>query len=359
MQSAIAVIIVLGLLIAFHEFGHFIVARLLGIGVKVFSLGFPPKLLAFKWGQTQYRLSLLPLGGYVQLVGESNVEDLPEGFTLRQSFMHRPAWHRMLVVAAGPVFNFILAWFIYWGVFWSQGMIEVLPVIGEVRDASPAMEAGIRPGDRVLAIDNQEVDTWDTLASIIRDSEGKSLNIDVARGDTTVTISVRPELTVHKNIFGEEIKTPLIGITSSQDTRIVPLDGGSAAGEALAKTWWVIKLTGQSFMKIIERVIPFESVGGPILIVQMVHEQASQGLVNLLALTALISINLGLINLLPIPVLDGGHILFFGIETIARRPVPARLQELTTKIGLALLITLMILATYNDLQRHFPWLSIY
>lgn len=359
MQSILAVVIVLGLLIAFHELGHFLVARMLGIGVKVFSIGFPPKLISFKKGQTQYRLSLLPLGGYVQLVGENREDDLPEGFTRDQSFMLRPAWHRMLVVAAGPVFNFILAMLIYWGVFWSQGMLEVLPIVGEVRDDSPAMEAGLQQGDHVVAINGQEIDYWRQLASIIGQSEGQTLSLTVDRDGAIRSINVSPKLSVHKNIFGEEIKTPLIGITASGQTKTIPLGGASAAWEAVVQTWHIIKLTGQSFMKIIERVIPLETVGGPILIVQMVSEQANQGLANLLALTALISINLGLINLLPIPVLDGGHILFFGVESVTGRPVPERIQELTTKIGLALLIMLMLLATYNDLQRHFPWLSFY
>jgi len=359
MQSILAVVVVLGLLIAFHELGHFLVARMLGIGVKVFSIGFPPKLLSFKRGQTHYRLSLLPLGGYVQLVGESREDDLPEGFTLKQSFMHRPAWQRMLVVAAGPVFNFILAMLIYWGVFWAQGMVEMLPVIGEVRDGSPAMEAGLQEGDRVLAIDGQKVDYWRELSSIVSDSEGETLTLTLQRDGQTLEKQVRPKLTVHKNLFGEEIKTPLIGVLAAGKTTTIPLGGGSAAVEAVVQTWEIIKLTGQSFMKIVERVIPLDTVGGPILIVQMVSEQANQGMANLLALTALISINLGLINLLPIPVLDGGHILFFGIESVSGRRVPERIQELTTKLGLALLIMLMILATYNDLQRHFPWLSFY
>ncbi len=359
MQSVFAVLLVLGLLIAFHELGHFLVARLFGIGVKVFSLGFPPKLLAFQWGQTQYRLSLLPLGGYVQLVGESKGDDVPEGFTREQSFMLRPAWQRMLVVVAGPLFNFFLAWFIYWGVFWAQGAVEMLPVVGEIRQDSPAMTAGVREGDRILAIDGKETRYWREMAAVIGASEGQTLVLTVQRDGATLDIPVEPQLSVHKNLFGEEIKTPLIGVTSAGETVTIPLGGGSAAKEAVVQTWEIIKLTGQGFLKIIERVIPLDNVGGPILIVQMVHEQASRGFTNLLVLTALISINLGLINLLPIPVLDGGHILFYSIESVSGRPVPERIQELTTKAGLVFLIMLMVLATYNDLQRHFPWLSFY
>lgn len=360
MQTLLAVVVVLGLLIAFHELGHFLVARLLGIGVKVFSIGFPPKLLSFQRGQTQYRLSLLPLGGYVQLVGESKADEIPEGFTLEQSFMNRPAWQRMLVVAAGPVFNIILALFIYWGLFWSQGLYETLPVIGKVTDDSPALEAGLQEGDRVLSIDGRNIETWSELADTVGASEGKELHLEVQRGRETLPVEVSPRLQVTKSIFGEEIKRYLLGIASSpKDVRHIPVGPLESARAAVLKTWDTTKIIGLSFMKIIERVIPLESVGGPILIVQMVSQQASQGLSSLLALTALISINLGLLNLLPIPVLDGGHILFYGLETIAGRPIPERIQELTTKAGLAFLIILMVLATYNDLQRHFPWLSVY
>ncbi len=359
MTSILAVIIVFGLLIAFHELGHFLVAKALGIGVKTFSLGFPPKLLSITRGQTEYRISMVPLGGYVQLVGESREDDVPEGFTPRQSFMRRPAWQRMLVVAAGPLFNFFLAIVLYWMVFVIGGMIHSLPIIGTVQDDSPAMAAGLQPGDRILTIDDQETQYWADIPKIVKRSEGQELHLVLERDAEQLTLRITPKLMVAKNIFGEEIRTLLIGIGPSSETVHVPMGLGEAAVQGVVQTWEMIGLMFKGLIKLIERVIPVDSVGGPIMIIQMVHEQASQGMLSLMWLTALISINLGIINLLPIPVLDGGHLIFYGYETIRGKPMSPKVQDLTIKLGLALLVLILILATYNDLQRNFPWLSVY
>jgi len=360
MLTFVSVIVVLGLLIAFHELGHFLAAKGLGIGVKSFSLGFPPKLLAFKYGQTEYRISALPLGGYVQLVGERDVEDLPEGFTPAQSFALRPPWQRMLVVAAGPFFNFILAWLLFWGIFWAHGLTEALPVVGEVTQQSAAAEAGLQTGDRVLAIDGKELKYWSELSRTIESCEGRAMRFTLRRGEQTLDAQLTPRLTVDKNIFGEEKKYYRIGVRNDPKSyEVLPLGLGKAAGVALERTWKVISLTGQTFVKLAEAVVPLKSVGGPLMIMEMVADQAKEGLSSLAALTAFISINLGVLNLLPIPVLDGGLLLFLGIEAVRRKPVSERVMEITTKFGLALLLLLMILATYNDLQRRFPWLSLY
>ncbi|MFW5734582.1 MAG: RIP metalloprotease RseP [Oceanidesulfovibrio sp.] len=351
MQSVAAFIIVLGVLIAFHELGHFLMARFLGMGVKTFSLGFGPKIFAKRYGQTEYRLSWIPLGGYVSLVGEREDKQLEEGFTAREHFNRRPAWQRTLVVLAGPIFNIILAWLLFWGLFWAQGVYEPLPVIGEVRAESPAAEAGIETGDRILTIDDQTIETWAEISDVISASEGTTVSMTLERDGETIEKSLQPELMTRPNLFGEEEKTYLIGIVGSGDYRVVPLGGGTAAVESIRRTWEITSLTVQGFVKLIERVIPLETVGGPIMIAQMVSQQAEQGFGNLLALTALISINLAIINLLPIPVLDGGHVLFLVVEMIRRKPVSQRVQELTFKIGFALLIALMVLATYNDIAR--------
>lgn len=351
MTSVLAIALVLGALIFFHELGHFLVARAMGIGVKTFSLGFGPRLAGFQWGLTEYKLSAVPLGGYVQLVGESGPEDLPEGFTERHSFALRPALQRMAVVAAGPMFNFILAWLIYWGLFFSSGMYELLPEIGGVRESGPAYEAGVRAGDTVAAIDGRAVETWDDVADFIAEAGERELTMEVLRGGERLRFTLRPEMSTRDNLFGEAIATPLIGIQASGATREAPLGFFAAARVALEQTATIISLTAQGIVKLVQRVVPLETVGGPIMIGQIIHSQAQEGLANVLALTAVISVNLGLLNLLPIPVLDGGHILFFGIEALRGRPVSERVQIVTTKIGLALLLALMILAFYNDILR--------
>jgi regulator of sigma E protease len=353
MISTIAIILVLGMLIFFHELGHFLMARLLRIGVSTFSLGFGPKLWGFTSGNTQYRLSAIPLGGYVKLAGESRDSPVPDGFAEKESFILRPPWQRIIVVAAGPVFNFVLAWLIYWGLFWSMGQAEILPTIGTIVDGSPAYEAGIQEGDRVTAVDGRPVDNWTELATTIRTSEGRELRFTLERHGSRTTVGIEPRVEVQKNIFGEEIRVPLIGISPAGDMIYTPLGPFDSARAGLAQTWELIKLTVQGIIKLVERIIPLETIGGPIMIAQLVSEQAHRGLADVLALTALISINLGLLNLLPIPVLDGGHILFYAIETVTGRPLSEKWQQITIRIGLALLFALMALAVYNDLARVF------
>ncbi|MBU1002051.1 MAG: RIP metalloprotease RseP [Proteobacteria bacterium] len=354
MQGTIAVILVLGALIFFHELGHFIVARLMGIGVKAFSLGFGPKLLGFRHGQTDYKLSLIPLGGYVSLLGEGGAEDdLPEGFTREESFALRPPLHRMLVVAAGPIFNFMLAWFILWGLFFSQGKMDLKPVVGTIQEASAAQIAGIQPGDVITAIDGEPVIFWKEMTVMIQESEGRTLHFSLDRDGRIIELQVTPRLSENKNLFGEIISTPMVGIGSRGDVVTQPMSFGDAMVEGGVQTLDYIKVTLQALLKIVTRSIPLDNVGGPIMIAQLVSDGAAQGLASVLFLTAIISVNLGLINLFPIPVLDGGHILFCGLEMIFRRPVSERWQIITTRMGIVFLVMLMGLAIFNDLYRLF------
>lgn len=352
-QSVLAVVLVLGLLIFFHELGHFLVARWLKIGVPVFSLGFGPKLFSFMRGGTEYRLSVVPLGGYVKLAGENPDDELAPDVKPEESFSLRPPWQRILVVGAGPMFNFFLAFFIYWGLFWFHGQQELLPVVGQILEDSPAEAAGLRPGDRVLAIGGHEIAFWSELSETIQQSEGGSLTLTVQRGGQDLDITARPRLETRKNIFGEDIKTAILGITASGEAMTIPMGPFAAMAAGAEQTWTIVSLTVQGIIKLIERIIPVDTIGGPILIAQLVSEQASVGLANLLALTALISINLGLLNLLPVPVLDGGHILFYTLEAIKGRPLSPRMQEIAYKIGIAFLVALMTFAVFNDIHRFF------
>lgn len=356
-QSILAVILVLGGLIFFHELGHFLAARAFGMGVVTFSLGFGPKIAGFTRGATRYVLSAIPLGGYVQLVAQDPDEAPPENFPPETHFRLRPAWQRMIVVAAGPVFNFVLAWLLFWGLLVAEGRYEMLPVVGQVQKDSPAEVAGIRAGDTVTAIDGRTVANWDELATSIRAGGGRTVTLTVARDGETRTVAVTPTIRTVKNLFGEEEKAPLVGIVATGKTRAVPMGAGSAAGEAVRQTWNVVVVTYTGLLKLIERVVPLDSLGGPIMIAQMVSKQASEGLGNVVALAALISVNLGVLNLLPIPVLDGGHLLFYSLEIVMRRPVSPRMRQLTTRLGLAFLIALMLLATVNDIRRQLSVLN--
>ncbi|MBD5642206.1 MAG: RIP metalloprotease RseP [Desulfovibrio sp.] len=354
--TIISVIVVLGGLIFFHELGHFLMARVLGIGVSTFSLGFGPKILKHKAGKTEYALSLVPLGGYVALVGESDVGDLPAGFTMRESFALRPGWQRLLVIAAGPVFNILLAWLLCWGLAYGWGTPVLQPVIGGVQADSPAFRAGLAPGDRIEEIDGKPIESWEKMSAAINRSEGRPLQLVVLRPEKddhfeTLHLTLQAERSTRKTIFGEDETAWLIGVRAGNAVTTRPEPFWAAARAGAIQTWSMVTLTWQSFVKLAERVVPLDQVGGPIMIAQMVGEQVHHGLAGLLALTALISVNLGILNLLPVPVLDGGQIVFCLYEIIFRRPVPARAQEYAMKIGIVLLLGLMALATFNDIWR--------
>ena len=373
LTTIIAVIIVLGGLIFFHELGHFAVARALGMGVSTFSLGFGPKILKYKRGKTEYALSLVPLGGYVALVGESDEADIPEGFSKEESFALRPAWQRLLVVAAGPTANIVLAWLLCWGLAFGWGTPVLLPQVGAVTENSPAARAGLRPGDRILSVNGQTVESWEAMSDAIARSDGRPMRLEVERvapgaavqtppdaddrrgQDLTANDRLALELTAEratrKTIFGENETAWLIGVRAAGSVATHPESFWNAASAGADQTWRMVSLTWQSFVKLAERVVPLDQVGGPIMIAQMVGEQAHQGLAGLLALTAWISVNLGILNLLPIPILDGGQVVFCLLEILFRRPVNRKVQEYAMRVGLALLIGLMLLATFNDVWR--------
>lgn len=353
-MSFIAVVLVLGGLIFFHELGHFLVARLLGMGVKAFSLGFGPKLFSFTHGMTEYRLCAIPLGGYVLLAGESpDNEDDAAAIPEKLLFSARPVWQRMAVVAAGPVFNFLLAWGIYWALFATQGQMGLAPNIGEVLPESPAARAGFQSGDRIESVDGRGIIFWEDLTERIQDSGGRVLKMDVKRGKESLVLEVAPEMRVRKNIFGEEKATPMLGIVASKEVIGVELTAGESFRISAKETWRAIETMVMALVKMIERVIPADSIGGPILIAQLISKEAQSGWVELFALAAALSANLGFVNLLPIPVLDGGHLVFFSLEAVMRRPLGPRVRAMAMRVGIAMLAALMLLATYNDLRRLF------
>jgi regulator of sigma E protease len=352
LTKTVTFIVVIGVLIFIHELGHFLLARLFGMGVRVFSLGFGPKLLAFTAGPTEYRVCAVPLGGYVQLVAQDAEEDeSTAGFPPETWFIRRPSWQRMLVVAAGPIFNLLLAWALYSSLYYAHGRFEIAAAVGEVTAQSAAERAGLKTGDAVLSIDGQPIKYFRDLQAKVEASKGNPLKLTVNRGGENLDITVTPDMVGQKNIFGEDIKKPIMGIRSPQESINIPLGPGQALAEGLEQTWEVTALTGQVFWKLVMGVVPMSSIGGPIMIAELVGKQSDQGLAHLITLMAMISVNLAILNLLPIPVLDGGHILFYTIETIFRRPVPEKVRTLTTKIGFVLLMALMLTATANDILR--------
>jgi regulator of sigma E protease len=351
MTSIIAAIIVLGALIFVHELGHFLFAKLFGVGVEKFSLGFGAKLVGFKKGETEYLISAFPLGGYVKMVGEGGDVELSDEDQLR-SFAAKPPLQRIAIVAAGPVFNLVFAWVLFMLIY-MIGVPAVTSKIGEVPKDKPAAKAGLMTGDVVLSISGKQLNRWDEVAKEIAESGGKPLVIQVRRAGELLNFNVTPEARKSKNLFGESVSTPAIGIVSAGDQVVDRFGPGEALVKGTQQTWNMIRLTVMSMVKLFERAIPLDTVGGPIMIAKMAGQQASEGGVSFIAFMALLSINLGVLNLLPVPILDGGHLFFFGWELVFKKPVSQKAREMAQQVGLFLLLSLMVLAFYNDIMRYF------
>jgi regulator of sigma E protease len=377
-MMVIYAVIVLGILIFVHEFGHFIIAKLFNVKVEKFSLGFGPKLIGKQIGETEYLLSAFPLGGYVKMFGEGGViegdapktsddtektydeesseplDDAPELTEAEKarSFAHKPPLARIAIVMAGPVFNLVFAWLIFI-LLCMLGVPTVTAKIGEVLKDKPAARAGVLTGDLVTAINGKSITQWDEIAGMIAASKGQPVNLTVKRGVETLQFTITPEPRVAKNLFGESVKGHAIGIAAAGEIVTVKSIPFQAVVRGSRQTWKVIDLTIMSLVKMIQRVVPMDSVGGPIMIAKMAGETAQMGASSFLAFMALLSINLGILNLLPVPVLDGGHLFFFFCELVIGRPVSQKVREYAQQVGLFLLLSLMVLAFYNDIIRYF------
>jgi regulator of sigma E protease len=350
MLSILSFIVVLGILIFVHEFGHFLFAKLFGVGVEKFSLGFGPKLVGKQVGETEYLISAFPLGGYVKMVGEMDAAELSEEDRDR-SFAAKPPLKRLVIVAAGPFFNLLFAYLLFI-VIYAVGVPAVTSKIGEVMKDKPAARAGLKPNDVITAINGKPVTRWDDFAKDVAESKGQPVNLVVSRNGTVLSFRVTPEVMTTKNLLGESVTSPIIGVVAAHETVTEHFSPPMAFVKGSAYTWNVIKLTILSIVKLLERAIPLDTVGGPIMIAKMAGQQAEAGGVSFLAFMALLSVNLGILNLLPVPILDGGHIFFCGWELLFRRPVSLKSREIAQQIGLVLLIGLMALAFYNDIARY-------
>ncbi|MEW6544375.1 MAG: RIP metalloprotease RseP [Nitrospirota bacterium] len=437
-------LLVLGVLVSFHELGHFLVARWVGVKVLKFSLGFGPKLIGRQIGETEYLVSAVPLGGYVKLFGEEDTEAITAE-ERRRSFIHQPLLRKMLIVAAGPGFNFLLAYVIFAGWLSTGAPLfvptfhDLTPDVEALKPGSPADQAGLKVGDRILRVNDKDISTRSELQDAVQKSEGKTLTLDVRRGNQVKTVVVTPTpLTVQDNgkdvtayrigieetapvitavmtgspamaagfkdgdrvvsIEGQEIHTwsEMTGLvkespnrplrfTVRRDGRLVALtvtpsaekaqvDGktveigkigisgpgrsiirasnpAAAAIQGLQATWGWTELTVVGIYKMAAGEISSKNIGGPLTIANMSGEAAAQGASSVVFLIAILSINLGVLNLLPIPILDGGHLLFFAIEAVLRRPLGERQREIAQQVGLLLLVGIMVFAFWNDIER--------
>ncbi|TFG92964.1 MAG: RIP metalloprotease RseP [Syntrophobacterales bacterium] len=348
--NVVSVIVLLGVLIFVHELGHFLVAKWSGVGVLKFSLGFGPRLFGKKIGETEYVLSAIPLGGYVKMLGESEDEKDLSPDDEKRSFLKQSAFKRIAIVAAGPLFNFLFA-ILAFGIVYAIGVPVSTSMIGTVQEDSAAFEAGILSGDVIIAINDSQISRWSELADAVNESKGERLKIQIDRGSKVFDVYVTPQPIKSKNVFGEEIDIYRIGVGISDETVIERRGPVGALSAGIEQTWGWTKLTCLGVVKMLQGVVSPKELGGPILIAQMAGSQASKGLAPFIFLMAVLSVNLGILNLLPVPVLDGGHIAFFLIEAVTGRSVSIRWREIAQQVGFFLLILLMIFVFYNDIAR--------
>ena len=343
----------LTVIVFFHELGHFLVARLCGIKVLVFSIGFGPELVGFYDRRgTRWKISAIPLGGYVKFFGDENEASVPDASTLaamteeerKQSFPGQPVRARAAVVVAGPIANFILAVVLFAVVFISYGKTTAIPRIAAVEPNSPAAAAGFKVGDLIISIDGSKIDNFGDVQRIVNFSPGLTLTIEVDRGGALFTLKATP---------AEKDKKGMLGITRSNepgDVRTDPVGPLEAVWLGADKTWFVVATTMTYLRDVVVGRQSADQIGGPIKIAQISGEVAKLGFGPLLDLTALLSVSIGLLNLFPIPLLDGGHLLFYLIEAVRGRPLSERAQEVGFRIGLAIVLMLMIFAAFNDLR---------
>ena len=351
-RTLISFIVSLGILIFIHEFGHFVVAKIFGIRVERFSLGFGPRLFGREVGDTDYRISAFPLGGYVKMLGESVDEVVPEDLK-SVSFSHQPLRRRIAVVSAGPSSNLLLAVFLYGLIFGFFGLTKTTTNIGSVTPESPAAAAGLQANDRVLEVNGVSVQEWGELSQLIQESGSGPVQLKLQRGADLLTVTLTPEIKQTRTILGEEVSRPLIGIIASNEFIVEKINPFQAVYYAVVQTGSMIKLTFVVLGKLIVGAISPKTLAGPIGIAQMSGQVAQAGPLAFISFLALLSINLGILNLLPIPILDGGHLLFFSIEAVMGKPLSIKKREMAQQVGLFLLIVLMAFVFYNDIYRLF------
>ncbi|MDO7252900.1 RIP metalloprotease RseP [Helicobacter cappadocius] len=341
-------LLILSFLVFFHELGHFLVAKLFGVSVEVFSIGFGKKIFKKTYKGTQYALSAIPLGGYVKLKGQDDTNPLATSDDI-DSYSNKNHFQKIAILLAGPFFNFILAFLIYIVVA-LMGQKVILPIVGELQAGMPASISGLMSGDYIRYINGKEVKSWKELNMAIMDAKGE-VKVIFQRDGVLKETSIIPKIMESKNIFGEKIQRNFIGIISKGEIGVVKYSFLSSLSYAYEQTFQASKMILQGVEKMISGIVPINQVGGVISIVDFISQASQSGWVVLLTLVALISVNLGVMNLLPIPALDGGQILFNLYEMVSRRKMSENSLYYLTILGWVLLIGLMALGVYNDIHR--------
>jgi len=356
LQYVVPFLVVLTVLVFVHEMGHFWIARWNGVRVEVFSIGFGPEIVGWTdRHQTRWKISALPLGGYVRMFGDANAMSEPDeavqAMTPEEravSFHHKRVGQRAAVVAAGPVANFLLAIFAFACLFAIVGQPFTSPVIGQVDPGSAAARAGFEPGDRIMSINGTRIERFQQVIQIVEVGLGEPLTIEVAREGKTATLHAVPDVIERRDNFGHRYQIGRLGLRA-KGVEYVRYDPLSSLWRATEETGSLTMTTLKAIGQMVAGTRSTDELQGPIGIGKMAGDVAEGGIVPLVWFLAVLSLNLGLINILPIPMLDGGHLLFYALEAIRRRPLAPRVQDYGFRIGLTLVFLLMVFATWNDL----------
>ena len=364
LYQTLAFLFVLSGVVFVHELGHFLVARWCGVRVLAFSIGFGRELFGFvDKRNTRWKFCLIPLGGYVKMLGDEDAASARADKTAvasdpRHAFPTQPVWARMAIVAAGPAANMIFAILVYAAVFMSVGQPTTRPIVGAVLPHSAAEAAGLQAGDRFVDIDGTAITRFEQVRQMTQLSIDREMRITVDRAGRQVTIPVRPRVVERTDRFGDVERTPLMGVTASGETVLERQGPFTALASSTRVTGGIVKDTFVAIGQMIRGVRGSDEIGGPIRIAEASAHAAAAGILPLITMMAFLSVNLGLINILPIPLLDGGHLLFYACEVLRGRPLPERVQDFGLKIGVGLVGALMIFATWNDISRYLArWLS--
>ena len=343
-------LIVLSILVFIHELGHFLVARYFGVTVHVFSIGFGKKIFSKHWKGTTWQFALIPLGGYVRMKGQddSDPSKIEEG---ADSYNNKSPLQRIAILLAGPFANFVLAAFLYFCIA-LMGSNALSPTIGKVLENSPAQKAGLLPGDEIVRINQTDIKTWNDLSKVIKGSQS-ALKFYVKRENKLYSKVVDPKLSDSENMFREKIKKRMIGISPAPKVIVIEHSVFESFGFAYDKTLESSKMIFLGVKKLIQGIIPSSEVGGVITIGKVISDASQSSIIALFSIMALISVNLGVLNLLPIPALDGGHIMFNLYELLTRRKPSDKAFIYLTIAGWVMLGSLMMLGLYNDVVRIF------
>lgn len=359
--TLIPFLFVLTIVVFVHEMGHYLVGRWCGISVREFSIGFGPELIGFNDRRgTRWKLSAIPLGGYVKFLGDMSVTSDPnsqdtETLTAEErkaAFHLQPVWKRALTVVAGPLANFLLTIAVFAVMFSLYGRTVSEPVVAEVRAGTPAQAAGFLPGDRFVSVDGRRVQTFGDVQRLVSGRAGDAISFVMLRDDQEISLTATPEIVEQKDALGNTIRLGVIGVVNNQELgqpRHIVFGPVEALSEAVMETGYIIERTGQFLQRFVMGREDRCQLGGPVKIADMAGKAAAKGFDWLVQLIAMLSVGIGFLNLLPIPPLDGGHLVFYGAEAVMGRPVSERVMEMIYRVGVFLVLGFMLFVFWNDL----------